>query len=173
MIRQAVMADLDGIEDMYREHFAHEKEHGAYTVFQEGVYPTRADAEKALRDHSLYVCVENGMVLGSIILNSRQPEEYGKIDWNSRAADEKVNVIHLLMVRPCMAGRGIGSALVAYAADTAKQRACTAVRLDTGEQNTPAIALYKKAGFQLAAASPMQVGGVISHKRHLFFEKVL
>lgn len=173
MIRQAVASDLDGIEETYQEHFIHEREHGAYTVFQEGVYPTRKDAEKALRDGTLYVYVENGVVLGSIILNDRQPEEYKKIDWQSGAADEKVKVIHLLMVRPCAAGKGVGSALVNYAVEIARQRLCTAVRLDTGAQNIPAASLYKKLGFQVAAASSMKVGGTIPHKGHLFMEKSL
>lgn len=121
----------------------------------------------------MYVYEENGIVTGSMILNGRQPDEYGKIDWPSRMLDEKVSVLHLLIVRPCAAGKGIGSALVNYAEKTAKQQSCMVIRLDTGEQNTPAVSLYKKLGFQLAAASPMKVGGIISHKRHLFYEKVL
>lgn len=173
MIRLAATSDLDQIEAIYQAHFAYEKKHGAYTVFQEGVYPTRADAEKALRSQTLYVYTEQDAVLGSIILDRRQPEEYKTVNWESRAAEEQVNVIHLLMVRPCMKGKGIGSALVKFALDTARQQGCAAVRLDTGEQNVPAVELYKKLGFQLAAAASMNVGGAISHKRHLFFEKIL
>lgn len=173
MIRQAVMADLDSIEEGYREHFSHEKEHGAYTVFRENVYPTRRDAEKAVQNQTLYVYEENGSVLGSIILDGQQPEEYKKIAWPSQAPSESVNVIHLLMVRPSAAGKGVGSALINHALETAKQRSCTAVRLDTGEQNIPAASLYKKLGFQLTAAASMKVGGAISHDRHLFFEKAL
>lgn len=47
MLRQATDADLNQVEEGYQKHFLHEKEHGAFTVFQEGVYPTRADAAKA------------------------------------------------------------------------------------------------------------------------------
>ncbi len=173
MIRLAVITDLESIEQGYREHFLYEKMHGAYTVFQEGVYPTRKDAKKALCNNALYVCEENGAVLGSMILDGYQPDEYRKIRWQSKAEDEKVNVIHLLMVRPCAAGKGVGSALVNYAAEVSKQRGCTVIRLDTGEQNIPAVSLYKKLGFRLAEAAPMKVGGAISHKRHLFFEKIL
>ena len=82
-------------------------------------------------------------------------------------------MIHLLMVRPSAAGRGIGSALVNYALETAAQSSCTAVRLDTGGQNLPAAALYEKLGFQLVAVTSMKVGGAISHSGHLFFEKAL
>lgn len=173
MLRQAVITDLDSIEEGYREHFAHERIHGAYTVFREGVYPTRKTAEAALQSGALFVYEENGAVLGSIILDHKQPDEYRTIEWQSGASDEEVNVIHLLMVRPRAAGKGVGSALVGYALDVAKQRSCTAVRLDTGEQNIPAVSLYTKLGFKLNAASSMNVGGAIFHGRHLFFEKIL
>ncbi|MDO5547504.1 MAG: GNAT family N-acetyltransferase [Eubacteriales bacterium] len=173
MIRLAAPADLDAIEESYREHFTYEKNHIAYTVFQEGVYPTRGVAEQALHRNALYVYEENGIVLGSLILDGRQPAEYKKINWPSQAAVEQTMVIHLLLVRPCAKGKGIGSQLVTYAVETARQRACTAVRLDTGAQNTPAVSLYQRHGFQLAAATAMNVGGAIPHKDHLFFEKIV
>lgn len=173
MIRAAAAADLDGVEAGYLRHFAYERVHGAYTVFREGVYPTRCDAEKALRAGTLYVYERDDAVLGSIILDRHQPEEYRNINWPSGAAEGRVLVIHLLMVRPDAAGKGVGSALVQYAEETARQRDCLAVRLDTGAQNTPAVSLYKKLGFQLAASSSMKVGGTIAHSGHLFFEKIL
>lgn len=173
MIRQATVTDLDGVEKGYGEHFLHEKKHGAYTVFKEGIYPTRKDAESALWNGALYIYEEKGVVAGSIIINERQPDEYGKIDWPSQAAPEQVRVIHLLMVNPCMAGKGIGSALVSYAVQVAKQSSCTVLRLDTGAQNIPAVSLYKKRGFQVVATSTMKVGGAISHGEHLFLEKTI
>lgn len=171
MVRKAAVTDLDSIEEGYREHFAHEREHGAYTVFREGVYPTRMTAEQALRNGSLYVYEEEGAVLGSIILDEAQPEEYQRIDWPSRAPAGRVKVIHLLMVRPGAAGRGVGSALVRHVLKTAGEQSCLAVRLDTGAQNIPAASLYRKLGFRLVSASSMKVGGMIAHKEHLFFEK--
>lgn len=173
MIRPAVITDLDSIEDGYCEHFAHEREHVAYTVFREGVYPTRKDAEKALQNGTLFVYEENGIVLGSVILDWNQPEEYKNIHWPTQASDMEVNVIHLLMVRPSAAGKGIGSALISYLADVAKKRSCKVIRLDTGAQNIPAATLYKKRGFRLIENSSMNVGGTIPHKGHLFFERVL
>lgn len=173
MMRQATVTDLDQIEEGYHEHFLHEKEHGAFTVFQEGVYPTRKDAEKAFAEDALYVYEENGTVAGSIILNGHQPKEYEKIDWPNQVTADKVMVIHLLSVRPHMARKGIGSSLVNYAFEIARQHACAVIRLDTGAQNKPAVALYTKQGFQLAGTAAMQVGGAIPHDGHLFFEKKL
>lgn len=173
MIRKASVADLDSIEESYHEHFLYERSHGAYTVFREGIYPTRADAEKSLLNETLYVYEEDGVVAGSMILDGQQPEEYRKIAWASQVPDENVKVIHLLMIRPRAKGKGIGLALIDYAVETAKQHSCTVIRLDTGEQNIPAVSLYKKAGFQLAERASMKVGNVIPHKGHLFFEKII
>lgn len=173
MIRQASIKDLDSIEESYHEHFLYEIEHGAYTIFKEGVYPTRRDVELALNNETLYVYEENGIVLGSIVFDRQQPEEYRKINWSLQVDDEQVSIIHLLMVRPNVKGKGVGTALVNYVLGVAKDHHCIFVRLDTGEQNIPAIALYKKLGFQLVANSSMKVGGTIAHKKHLFFEKKL
>ena len=115
MLRQATDADLNQVEEGYQKHFLHEKEHGAFTVFQEGVYPTRADAAKALSKGALHVYEENGDILGSIIADRNQPDEYETIDWPSRAPAEKVMVIHLVMVCSEASGKGIGSSLVKYA----------------------------------------------------------
>ena len=173
MIRKANLSDLDKIEDTYEEHFSYEKEHGAVTVFRKGVYPTRQDAEKAINAGTMYVYEENREIAGSIIVDGKQPEEYQKIAWGCSAVQNEITVIHLLMVRPSRKGRGIAASLVQYAAALAQERSCKAIRLDTGGQNLPAVSLYKKLGFQVAAAAPMKVGGAIEHSGHLFLEKVL
>ena len=173
MIRAATTTDLDAIVSGYQAHFAHERAHGAYTVFQEGVYPTRAHAEAALQAQGLYVYTSENQVLASLILHAAQPAEYQHINWSSAALPEQTWVLHLLMVHPSLAGQGIGARLVRYGLDLAAAQGCTAVRLDTGAQNLPAVALYQKLGFQLVAQTDMQVGGAIAHANHLFFEKTL
>lgn len=173
MIRKAVLADIGSIEDTYQEHFAYESEHEAVTVFREGVYPTREDAIKAVTAGILYVYEENNGVAGSVIIDENQPEEYEKITWSCSCARNEVIVIHLLMVRPSRKGNGIATSLVKYAIELARERSCKAVRLDTGSQNIPAVALYKKLGFQIVGSASMKVGGMIEHSGHLFLEKVL
>ncbi|MDY3282690.1 GNAT family N-acetyltransferase [Dysosmobacter sp.] len=170
MIRKAEARDIGQIEESYEEHLRHEQEHGAYTVWKAGVYPTRATAEAALAAGTLYVCEEEGDILASIIADHAQPEEYRQIDWLYPAEPEQVLVIHLLCVRPSKAGRGIGREMVRYVIARAKQLHCKAVRLDTGAQNTPAATLYTRLGFRLAGTSAMAIGGLIAHSGHLFFE---
>lgn len=173
MIRKAIIEDVESIEALYNEHFRHEQEHGAFTVFKKGIYPTRTDAEKAVKAGALYVYEENGSIAGCVTVDQIQPEEYAAIAWNQAFSHDRVMVIHLLMVRPSMSGKGIATAMIRFAEQLAKKNACKALRLDTGSQNTPAVSLYKKSGFQIIAAAPMKVGTVIAHSGHLFLEKKL
>lgn len=170
MIRKAVLQDLEQIENSYTELLLYEKKHVAYTVWKLGVYPTRQTAKNALQENTLYVMEENSEITASIIVNHIQPDEYKKINWHYQFNDQEVLVIHLLCVRPSCAGRGIGKALVQFVIDKAKQENYKTVRLDTGLQNKPAIALYTKLGFKLAGTTSMSIGGKIAHNNHLFFE---
>lgn len=171
MIRKAVAQDIEQVENGYVELLLHEKEHGAYTVWQLGVYPTRETAEKALAEDSLYVMEEDGEIYASIIANGVQPREYSQIDWKYGVEPEEVLVVHLLCVRPSKSGRGVGKSMVQFILEKAGSMNCKAVRLDTGSQNTPAVALYTKLGFELAGTTTMAIGGVIPHNNHLFFER--
>lgn len=170
MIRQAKQKDIDGVELNYITLILRDKEQGPYTVFEIGVYPTRATAQNALEEGSLYVAEQDDEICASIIINQAQPAEYGKIHWPCAAKPEEVLVIHLLCVKPTKARQGLGKQLVQFAQEEAKRRGCKAVRLDTGKQNIPAVSLYQKMGFAIAGSTYMQVGGAMPHEGHLFLE---
>lgn len=67
MVRKAAAADIDGVEKSYMDLLAYEKEHGAFTVWQAGVYPTRATAEEGLKTDSLYVIEQAGEIRRKLI----------------------------------------------------------------------------------------------------------
>lgn len=157
MIKPATKDDFAEIESSYNEHFEYEAVHGAFTVFKKGIYPTRHDAEKALKVNSLYVYEKNGMICGSVIIDKVHPLEYAEISAFESVPADKVLVIHLLLVRPKMKGNGIGAALVHFAMCLAKKLGCRVIRLDTGSQNIPAVSLYKKQGFIVKAMKAMKV----------------
>ncbi len=175
MIRKATAADLAQIEDAYDEHFAFETAHPerAFTVFRKGVYPTQRDAEKALADGGLTVFEEDGRILASVITSGQQPPEYAHVSWQRALDASQVRVIHLLMVRPSVSGRGIGTALLAHLEAQARAEGLAAIRLDTGSQNLPAVHLYEKNGYRIVHRAAMKVGGVVPHEGHLFLEKCL
>ena len=173
MIRKAILKDVNSIEDTYNEHFQYELNHTAITVFKKAVYPTKDDAERAIYAGALFVYEENGTIVGSIIIDKVQPIEYATIPWKEKLSEDEVMVIHLLMVRPSMSGKGIASSLIKFATELAQKNSCRALRLDTGSQNIPALSLYQKNGFEIIASASKKVGDVIAHKNHLFLEKIL
>lgn len=173
MIRKALAEEIDQVESGYTELLLYEQTHEAYTVWKLGVYPTRKTAEKSFQEGNLYVMEQDGEICASMILNRIQPEEYGNIRWKYDAQPGEVLVLHLLCVRPSKAGCGIGKEMVQFAINEGKRLKCSVIRLDTGAQNKPAVALYKKVGFTLAGTGSMDIGGLISHKSHLFFEKYI
>lgn len=173
MIRKAILDDIDLIDDAYNEHFKYEAEHKAYTVFKKGVYPTRTNVKCAINTETMFVYEKNGNIDGSIIIDKVQPCEYAGISWKGHFSNDEVMVIHLLMVRPSMSGKGIATSLIEYAVELAKTNNCKTLRLDTGSQNIPAVSLYKRNGFEVVAKAPKKVGDVISHKDHLYLERVL
>jgi ribosomal-protein-alanine N-acetyltransferase len=61
------------------------------------------------------------------------------------AADE--SEVLSLGVTPAARRRGVGSQLLAAALDEARRRGATVMFLEVGEGNSPAIALYKRHGF--------------------------
>lgn len=170
MIRKALPADVKSVENIYNELLKFESEHGAFTAWQAGVYPTRKTAEDALLTGSLYLFEEADEICASILLNQLQPKEYKNIKWKYVAKPEEVLVVHLLCVPPSKSGLGYGTEMMKFAVRKGKQLKCKVIRLDTGLQNKPAISLYKKLGFEITAMTNMAIGSIIEHTNHLFLE---
>lgn len=150
MIRKAVWQDVDAIADGYRRLLAHEAVTHSYTNWKPGIYPVRADAERALESGTLYVLEEDGQICASMILNRHQAEAYAEMDWQYPAPPEQVLVIHTLTMPPEMSGKGYGTRMVRFAMEEARRRGCTVIRLDTYVGNLPAQRLYGKLGFRIA-----------------------
>jgi [ribosomal protein S18]-alanine N-acetyltransferase len=63
-------------------------------------------------------------------------------------ANSAIARLYSLAVVPRLAGRGIGSALIAAVEKAAQSRKCRFVRLEVHEKNHGAIVCYRKAGYQ-------------------------
>ncbi|MEJ2667425.1 MAG: peptidase C39 family protein [Deinococcales bacterium] len=57
--------------------------------------------------------------------------------------------LYSLVVRPESRGRGVARALLAQVEEGARERGAVAVRLEVREDNKPAIALYRKCGYEV------------------------
>ncbi len=170
LIRPATGQDLDGVLQGYEELLKHEEQHGAYTRWKRGVYPTKETAQTSLDEGTLHVLEQDGEICASVILNRVQPMEYASIEWKHEVAPDEALVIHTLCVRPSKSGGGMGRKMVAYAMERARQMGCKVIRLDTSARNRPAVSLYVKLGFDIVSSSRILLDGLIPDDDHLFLE---
>ena len=116
-IRKAVEKDIDEIEQIYHRIHLEEEENRVVIGWERGVYPVRATAEQALKRGDLFVGVEDGAVVTTSILNHIQLEEYRQVSWKKEASDEKITVLHTLVVDPLKKRKGYGREMVAFYED--------------------------------------------------------
>ena len=60
-----------------------------------------------------------------------------------------------LFVEEPWRGRGLGAQAIDFAADQCRARGWQALRLEVGQDNQPAIALYRRSGFRMHDRYPM------------------
>ena len=69
-------------------------------------------------------------------------------------AHSAVARLYSIAVAPHMGGRGVASMLLAAVEEMARKRGCTSVRLEVHVTNHPAIARYRKSGYQQFGRHP-------------------
>lgn len=147
IIRKATEANIDAVEKLYDAiHTAEET--GQQTIgWIRGIYPVREIAERAFDRGELYVLEDDGEIHGTGIINNTQDASYANGNWAGEAPDDKVCVLHTLVIDPACSGRGYGKAFVAFYENYAIETGCTELRFDTNERNSVARAMYKKLGY--------------------------
>lgn len=150
-IRQGKWEDIDALERLYDAINENLASTINYPGWHKGIYPVRDTAVQGIRAGCLYVAVVSGEVVGSIILRQKPEPAYRAVKWRAELPDEAVLVIYTLAVHPACRSRGIGHALLDFAADLGRRTHIKSLRLDVYEKNLPAIHLYEKCGFQYIA----------------------
>lgn len=172
MIRKAKPADLDAVAEIYNEILTAEEAGQGCTGWSRGLYPDRTVAVEALARDDLFVIEEEGVILGSGIINRIQGDEYKSAPWEHEADPADVCVLHTLTVSPRARGRGLGKQFVAFYEAYARQNGCPELRIDTNERNLPARALYAKLGYREICTVPTVFKG-ITGVRMVIMEKYL
>ena len=151
---------IDAIAAIYGRIIDAQETGGSFVGWQRGVYPTRQTALDALKRGDLFVCVDGGQVAAAAIINRIQVPVYAEVGWLYHAEPDEVMVLHTLVVDPLMAGRGYGSAFVAYYESYAKNSGCPVLRMDTNEKNAAARRLYARLGYREAGIVPCVFNGI-------------
>jgi len=109
-------------------------------------YPDRMTIQKDLETKTLFAYREGDEILGIVVLNETQDEEYAKINWSTSEEDRNI-VVHRLAVLPEYQGKGIATAIMDFAENYAREHGYDAIRLDTFSQNPRNQSFYTNRGY--------------------------
>lgn len=157
-IRKGTQKDIDELSALYDDLTDHLQSHTNYPGWRKGYYPAREDAERGIEEESLFVVIEDGKIVGTVILNHQPEKAYELVDWKNQFADSEIFVVHTLAVHPQFFGNGIGKKIMEFALSYAKQMSMKAIRLDVYDKNIPAIHLYESFGFQYMGSVDLGLG---------------
>lgn len=159
-IRKANEKDTAAVAQIYSDIHTEEEAGKVSIGWIRNVYPTISTAETALKRGDLFVLEDQGKIVGAAIINQQQVDVYKGADWKDDAADDKVMVLHTLVISPKESGRGYGKAFVAYYEEYARSKNCPYLRMDTNVKNLSARSLYKKLGYSEIGIVPCIFNGI-------------
>ena len=125
--RKADKNDIDAIDRIYER--THDAEEAGLTTtgWVRGIYPVREVAEGSVERGDMYVAEltesaygpdgetpAESRIVATGIINKTQVNVYLDCDWEYKAPDDKVCVLHTLAVDPDVRGLGIGPAFVRF-----------------------------------------------------------
>lgn len=144
MISMGRMTEIDAIVQLTKACGQHMRNNGIDQWDEE--YPTRDIIENDVKTGTLFAYREEDEIVGIVVLNESQDEEYKEIDWSTNDSDRNI-VVHRLAVHPSQQGKGIGKKLMDFAEQWAKSHNYDAIRLDTYSQNMRNQKFYMKRGY--------------------------
>lgn len=160
IIRKATQNDIDDVVNVYDKIHTLE-ENGETTIgWKRDIYPVRDTALAALERDDLFVMELGDCVIGSAIINHQQVDVYEGAAWKNAAPDNRVMVMHTLVIDPDEKRNGYGSEFVKFYEDYALENGCKELRIDTNEKNTRARSFYKKAGYEEIGIVPCVFNGL-------------
>ena len=125
-----------------------------------GVYPVRKTAEIALRRNDLFVLEDAGRICGTGIINKMQVDCYRQGKWLHDVPEDRVCVLHTLVIDPDCAGQGYGRMFLQFYEACARKNGCEELRIDTNVRNVTARAMYQKHGYMEIGIVPTVFNGI-------------
>jgi GNAT superfamily N-acetyltransferase len=131
---EIVKAGMDRLEDVRELLSAAVKEMNERGVTQwDENYPGLDLLIGDIRTGSMFLMIDDGTVIGMIVLTGEQEPEYMDVDWSDK--EGKAAIIHRAAVHPSLQGKGIGSKLFDFAEEYALKNGFSSIRIDTFSEN--------------------------------------
>ena len=143
----ALPPDLSSIMQLYQVCTRHLQAQGIDQW--DADYPALETARQDVANCDMFILKLRDNILGSIVLNEEQDEQYEDIRWKIPA--ENPLIIHRLCIYPNLQLKGSGKRLCQFAEDYGKMRGNDVIRLDTYTGNPTAMNLYKNLGYTQAS----------------------
>lgn len=142
MIRKAILQDLNSIMEILAKII---EEMHAYNNFQwDENYPQASDFAADIEKGELFVSERENKVVGFICINRDEPKEYEGLKWSS-AGDALV--IHRTGVSTEFRKAGVGTELLRFADELAKENNLRHLKTDTYSLNIKVQRLFQKCGY--------------------------
>lgn len=109
------------------------------------IYPNARFLKKSMEKGELYVFTRKQDVVGSVVLNSVESDEWAFIPWKY---SPPALVIHALAIDPSVQGQGLGSLALAWIERFASENKYRSIRLDLFPGNKAAQRLYSHNGYE-------------------------
>ncbi len=171
-ITLGINSDLYEVSKIYEEASTYFEDKENFPCWFKDIYPIKDTAEKAINNKELYIIKENGSIIGSVILNHVQSVSYKNIDWKNNFSNNEILVIHTLCISPSVFGKGIATKLINFTEELAKNKNCKAIRFDTHTNNSPAIKLYSKLGYEIIGEISLEID-FVTPNQFKCFQKIL
>lgn len=138
-IRKAKKGDIEVINSLYMDARKFMAENGNAVQWNNN-YPSLDDIKDDMEKDCLYVCEDNGEILGVFFYEFADDETYAVIKDGSWIDDSPYGVLHRIATK--RGTNGIGAYCIDYAYNASGN-----LRIDTHEKNIPMRNLLKKLGF--------------------------
>lgn len=160
IFRKARAEDIDKVVEIYSDIHTCEENGQAVIGWVRDVYPTAVTAESSLERGDLFVAEDFCGVIGAAIINNRQVDVYKEGQWKYSVPDERVMVLHTLVISPKASGKGYGEKFVKFYEQYARSKGCLYLRMDTNKKNIRARKMYKKLGYEEIGTVPCVFNGI-------------
>ncbi len=158
IIRRCEDKDIKPTGEFYDKVILYLDEHINYPKWQYKQYPSADSVRDMTNEGSQYIVEEDGHMIGAFVFNDDPQGDYSVGSWKRDLPSGSFMVIHGLAVDPSFHGKGIGTFILDFCIEKAREDGYKAIRLDIVPGNIPAARLYEKKGFVCAGTADLRRG---------------
>jgi len=165
---KAKIEDLPQIEKLYGDCTDYMNQNAIYQW--DDKYPNSEMYKICIEDEELFLFTVNNKVVGSVVLDEFQSEEWSALKWKYNEGSQLV--IHALAIDPAAQGKGYGQKALELCEGYAINSNYNLMRLDAFSENQVALKLYEKNGYRKVGTIVFD-SKPVNHQEYHCYEKKL